>query len=233
MYRLHYELKLIGLRAVFTPIIVMTACGLLSILMNHAAERILSAGMEMLLPLSSGLTGAWIVSSDHALELQLTMPNSYRRTVLYRLIIIALPVCCVAVISSTIVFVSGLSFMPYPSSPFPMWLEYLTSQLIWLPSLLWYLAVGVGTALVFRSHAVNTALLTGNWLIQILFKDVFVLTPALFPIFLFPTTLFPQADFHNWLLNRFLVLVTATICFVVDWMLMLRPVRLLKEVGEG
>lgn len=229
MHRWRYELKLIGKRTIFTPIIVMTLCGLLSFLMQNAQQRILSAGMEMLLPLSLGLTVAWIVSSDHGLELQLTMPSSYNRTLLRRLVLTSIPACCVALISSTIIFVAGLSNMPHPSSSLSTGLKFLTSQLVWFPSLLWYLAAGVGTAIAFRSHAASTASLAGFWLIQVLFKNVFVLTPVLVTIFLFPTTLFPQVDFHQWLSNRFLVLATATILCIVDWILLLRPLRLLKD----
>src|SRR5258706_14864863 len=89
--RLRYELKLIGQRVILKPALLMLGFDLIAIFLHTRAvdpSRTLSASLEMIIPLAAGIVVATITSQDNAIELQLTMPKKYDRTVLRRLTII-------------------------------------------------------------------------------------------------------------------------------------------------
>jgi hypothetical protein len=239
--RFRYELQLMGKRVILTPIVVMVCFALFAELLRYLhviPARFLSAGLEMILPLMAGVVVATITSQDPAIELQLTLPKKYHLTAMGRLTIITVWAACVALLSSSIITLLNLGYVPQPSHAWIAPLQFLTGQLTWVGPLLWFVAVGLCLAILTRSRAASAALLSGVWIVETLFKNFFAGTDWLRPVFLFPTTLLgltgpiPQNLFDSWLTNRIEVIGTALVLLPIGWLLLRNPEGLLKGSSE-
>lgn len=239
--RFWYELKLMGKKVTLTPILVMVGFTALAILLHYLKtdpSRTLSAALEMILPLLAGVVISAVTSQDQAIELQLTVPRKYHLTVMRRLAIILGWTAIVTLISSVIIVLLNLGFIPQDTPAWTNPLPFLVGQLTWIATLLWYVAAGLVLGLLTRSRAASAALLCGIWIVEIIFKDLFAASAWLKPVFLFPTTLYalagplPQAVFNTWLDNRFEVLATGLVLLPIGWLLLRSPERLLKGASE-
>jgi hypothetical protein len=239
--RLLYELKLMGKRVVLTPILVMFGIALIALFLEQRAvdpSRILSASLEIIIPLATGIVVATITSQDNAIELQLTVPKKYDRTVFRRLIIIFVWTACIALLSGIIFYALNLKFIPLLSPSEPAILQLLTQVLAWLAPTLWLIGTGVCLALLLRSRPASSALLGGIWIFEIVFKDYIAATSWLHPVFLFPTTLIPLAGiipqnyFNMWLTTRLELIGTALAFLFIGWLLLHDPESLLKTSSE-
>ncbi len=232
--RLQYEIKLMGKRVILTPILVMVGFTLFALLLHYLKvfpARFLSAGLEMILPLAAGVIVATITSQDPAIELQLTVPKKYHRTAMGRLILIALWSAIVALLASSLITAIKLAFVPTQLLSWSAPTQFLTNQLTWFSPLLWFVGMGLCLGLLTRSRNASGALLSGIWLVEIVFKDFFASTNWLQPLFLFPTTLKPALDF--WLANRLEVLIMALLLLPIGWLLLRsNPEGLLKGSSE-
>ena len=231
--RLRYEIILMGRRVILTPILVMVGFTLFALLLHYLKvipARFLSAGLEMMLPLAAGVIVATITSQDLALELQLTMPKKYYRTAMARLALIALWSMLVALLSSAIISVIKLAFVPTQLLRWTDPLQFIANQLTWFSPLLWFVGMGLCLAMLTRSRTASGAILSGIWLVEIVFKDFFAGTNWLQPVYLFTTTLTPTANF--WLANRIEVLLMALILLPIGWYLLRNPEGLLKGSSE-
>ena len=116
--RIWYELRILGRWMVLIPpLIILTFVllgGILTILRvgQLRISQVLTASLEMILPLAAGLLTATIVSYDPAIELQMTMPKTYRITAFIRLSLIITWISCLALFFS--VFVYHLRFWRVP-----------------------------------------------------------------------------------------------------------------------
>jgi hypothetical protein len=119
----------------------------------------LSACLEIILPLATGILVATITSQDNAIELQLTMPKKYALTALGRLSMIVSWTICIAVFFSFSIFALKLAYVPQPSLASPLPLQFLIGQLTWLAPLFWFAAVGLCLVLLLRSQSACSALL--------------------------------------------------------------------------
>jgi hypothetical protein len=222
-----------GKRVILTPILVMIGFALFAGLLHYLKvdpTRTLSASLEMILPLAAGVVVATIVSHDPAIELQLTLPRKYHRTAMVRLGLIVAWTACIALLSSAVLVVLNLAYVPFQLQSWSALLSFLTNQLTWLAPLLWFVGLGLCLAMLLRSRSASSAILSGIWVGEILFKDFFIDTDWLRPAFLFPTTLTPAIDF--WLTNRFEVLGTALVLLLLGWLLLRNPEGLLKGSSE-
>src|SRR5579864_462943 len=117
--RLRYELRIVGKWALLIPLLAMGCFALMAAILtimqvDHLRiAQVLTASLEMILPLVAGLLVATIVSHDTAIELQLTLPSSYRLTTLLRISLIAGWIACVALFAS--VFIYHLKFWRVPA----------------------------------------------------------------------------------------------------------------------
>lgn len=239
--RMRYELKLMGKRVTLTPLLVMLGFALIALFLHYRAvdpARTLSASLEIIIPLAAGIVVATITSQDNAIELQLTMPKKYDRTVLRRLVIIFGWTVCIALLSSIIIYALKLKYIPLSSPSESLILQFLTQVLTWLAPLLWLIDIGVCLALLLRSRSASSALLGGIWIFEIIFKDYIAVNSWLHPVFLFPTTLLPlvgsipQQYFDLWLTTRLELLGTAFILLLIGWLLLRNPEGLLKTASE-
>jgi hypothetical protein len=230
--RIWYELRIMGKWVILIPpLIILTFAFLGAILtimqVSHLRiSQILTASLEMVLPLTAGLLTATIVSYDTALELQMTMPETYRMTAFIRLSLIIAWTSCLALFSS--VFVYHLRFWRVPSQveTWKVLPQFLIGQLTWIAPLCWFVGLGFFLALLIRSRSASSALLGGIWMIEAIFYGYFAIIDWLKPLFLFPTTLAPGISF--WLSNRIELCITAMILLLLDWFMLRNTERLLQ-----
>lgn len=139
-------------------------------------SQVLTASLEMVLPLVAGILTATITSHDAAVALQLTMLKTYRVTAFVRLGMVIAWTSCIAVCSS--VFIYHLRFWRV-SSEVATWKvlpQFLIGQLTWIAPLLWFVALGFCLALLIRSRSASSALLGGIWIIEAIFYGYFALS---------------------------------------------------------
>ena len=78
--RLYYEIKLLGKRALLTPIILLLGFVALAFVLQARQvdpARTLLGGIEMMLPIAVGTTIGTVVAQDPALELHLTVAHRF------------------------------------------------------------------------------------------------------------------------------------------------------------
>jgi hypothetical protein len=235
--RFRYELRIMGKWVLLIPVLMIFAFVVLAVLLTlmHVAplriSQVLTASLEMMLPLAAGVVLATIISHDAAIELQLTLPKTYRVTAVGRLVLITVWTGALALFAS--VFIYHLKFWRVPSqvASWTVLPQFLIGQLTWVAPLLWFVAIGLCLALLLRSRSASSALLGGIWTAEAIFYGFFSTTDWLKPVFLFPTTLDPGINF--WLVNRLALLGTALVCLVVGWFLLAHTERLLQgTAGE-
>jgi hypothetical protein len=235
--RFWYELRIMGKWVLLIPPLIMLGFAFVAVLstimhVDHLRiSQVLTASLEMVLPLAAGLVVATIISHDAAIELQLTMPEMYRVTALSRLSLIIAWTGCIALLSS--VFIYHLRFwrVPLQVDAWKVLPQFLIGQLMWIAPLIWFVAVGLCLALLIRSRSASSAILGGIWTIEAIFYGYFAATDWLKPAFLFPTTLAPAINF--WLLNRFELLGTALAFLLISWFLLRNTEQLLQgTTGE-
>ena len=234
--RLWYELRILGRWVMLIPLLIILTFVFLGWILttmqvDHLRiSQVLTASLEMMLPLAAGLLITTIVSYDTAIELQMTLPNTYRITAFIRLGLIIAWTSCLALFFS--VFVYHLRFWRVPSQveTWNVLQQFLAGQLTWIAPLLWFASTGFTLALLIRSRSASSALLGGIWMIEAIFYGYFVFIDWLKPLFLFPTTLAPGISF--WLSNRIELLITAWILLLLDWFMLRNTERLLQGTAS-
>lgn len=235
--RFWYELRIMGRWVILIPFLIMLSFASLAVLLtimqvgHLRISQVLTASLEMVLPLAAGLLITTIISHDSAIELQLTMPKTYRVTAFVRLSLIIVWTGCIALLCS--VFIYHLRFWRVPSQveTWKVQTQFLIGQLTWLAPLLWFVSVGFCLALLIQSRTASSALLGGIWTVEAIFYGLFAINVWLKSVFLFPTTLAPDINF--WLSNRFELLVTAMVLLVIGWFMLRNTEQLLQgTAGE-
>jgi hypothetical protein len=196
--RFWYELRIMGRWVILIPFLIMLSFACLAALLtvmqvgHLRISQVLTASLEMVLPLVAGLFITTIISHDSAIELQLTLPKTYRVTAFVRLSLIIVWTDCIALLSS--VFMYHLRFwrIPLLVETWKVLPQFLTGQLTWLAPLLWFVSIGFCLALLTRSRSASSALLGGIWIVEAIFYGYFAINVWLKPVFLFPTTLAPN-----------------------------------------
>ena len=234
--RLRYEVRLLGKLSLSVPCLIILVGALLAGLLRLGqtkATSLFNACLEMFLPLAAGIFVATICGHDPAMELQLTLPTFYRRTVLYRLIIIGVWTACVAMIASTSLQWVGLAKMLPLEPSWPQVVKFGARQLLWVAPLLWFLAIGLFLAQLLRSRAASTALLGGIWVAENIMYGLLIGTSWLHPVFLFATTLTPASTLSTfWLTNRVELIGTAVVFLLIGW-LQLRQTEAFLQNTQG
>lgn len=236
--RLKYELRLLGIGAFLLPLGVIAVYTGFSLIVRSSTlgsgdgitqadfqmARGLLALMENGLPLAAGLIAVAAVNQDVAVELQLSLPAPYRRTIGQRLAVVALWALLLTMLVFTLVLVTHLWIVPVGQ---PL------SLLTWLTPLLWYIAAGALFTLLLRSRVASSTALGMIWVAQFLFKPVFEEYGILQRLYLFITEqLIPDVWpasyplwYTTWLQNRLTLLALA--------LLMLGAVALLLRCNES
>lgn len=235
--RLRYELRILGKWVFLTPILMMGCLAFMAELLTimHVEtlriSQVLTASLEMLLPVAAGLVVATIISHDNALELQLTMLKKYRITAFTRVGLIVSWTASIALFASACIYHLKFWRVPRQLNSLQVLPQFFTGQLTWIAPLCWFVAVGICLALLMRSRTASSALLGGIWMVEAIFYGYFAFTEWLKPVFLFPTTLMPSIDF--WLANRLELLGTALVLLLLGWFLLHNTEALIQgSAGE-
>ncbi|HLX56219.1 MAG TPA: hypothetical protein VKR83_04275 [Ktedonobacteraceae bacterium] len=235
MDRFRYELRLLGWRVTLTPVLVALGLSIFALILqvvDTEIKRFFTASLEIILPLVVGLLVTTVTTDDPAVELLLTMPRTYASTIMRRLFITLLWAALITLLFSSVLALFNLWFLPRQISTWAKPSQLLAGQLIWLPTLLWFSAVGFVIAQVTRSRATSIMLLSSIWIFSMF---VFGL-PLLFPdwlkqsLYLFTSTLSPQVDY--WFTNREIILLTALLLIPLGWLLLRSTEGLLKTASE-
>lgn len=232
--RLCYELRLLGKSVWLTPLLVVAGLALLLTIVNRGVTattmaRSMGASLEILLPMAAGIVVATIATHDRAIELQLTMPRRYHRTANARLLFIILWSAAVALLTSALLLVLGHWRLPTQIASWSQPWQFLAWQLTWLSSMLWLVAFGLVLSLLVRSRSASGALIGVFSFFQIMFHGAFDTTDFLHPVYLFPLTFAPGADY--WLANRFELFGMAVVLLALAWFLLRRPELLLSHAS--
>ena len=232
-----YELRIMGKWVILIPPLIILTFALLGEILTIMQvsylriSQVLTASLEMVLPLAAGLLTTTIVSYDAAIELQMTMPKTYRITAFVRLSLIIAWTSCLALFSSVLVYHLRFWRVPSQVETWKVLPQFLIGQLTWIAPLFWFVGVGFSLALLIRSRSASSALLGGIWMIEAILYGYFAIINWLKPLFLFPTTLAPGISF--WLSNRIELLITALILLLLDWLMLQNSEKLLQgTAGE-
>lgn len=232
--RLRYEMRLLGKPVLLTPVLVVIGFALLLAIVNRdvtIVARSMSGSLEVLLPVAAGVIVATIVTYDRAIEVQLTMPRRYHRTASLRFLLILLWSAIVSLLTSLLLYLFNYRRLPAQIVHWSQPWQFLAWQLTWLSSTLWLVAFGLVLSLLIRSRSASGALLCVFAVAELLFHSTMDREAVYHPIYLFPLTFSPDASY--WLLNRFELLGTAAVLFVLAWGLLRLPERLLSHApGE-
>lgn len=222
--RLRYELRLLGVGAFLLPLAVVAVYTGFALIVRFSTlghgdgvtaadfqmARGLLALMENGLPLAAGLIAAASVNLDVAVELHLSLPAPYRRTIGRRLAVVALWALLLTALISTLTLATHHWIVPVGE---PL------SQLTWLTPLLWYIAAGALLTLLLRSRTASSTALGMIWIAQFLFKPAFQEYGMLQRLYLFITEqlvpdIWPAKYplwYTTWLQNRLILLALAFI----------------------
>ena len=235
--RIWYELRIMGKWVILIPPLIILTFALLGEILtimqvSHLRiSQVLTASLEMVLPLAAGLLTTTIVSYDAAIELQMTMPKTYRMMALVRLSLIIACTSCIVLFSSMFIFHLRFWRVPSQVETWKVLPQFLIGQLTWIAPLFWFVGVGFSLALLIRSRSASSGLLGGIWMIEAIFYGYFAIIDWLKPLSLFPTTLAPGISF--WLSNRIELLITALILLLLDWLMLQNSEKLLQgTAGE-
>jgi hypothetical protein len=234
--RLRYELRLLGRPVFLTPVLVVAGLALLLAIANRGITpvtmaRAMGGSLEILLPMAAGIVVATIATHDRAMELQLTMPRKYHRTASGRFLFILGWSALVSVLTSAFLLMLHQWRLPEQIAGWSQPWQFLAWQLTWLSSTFWLVAAGLLLSLLIRSRSASGALLGVFGFAQIVFHGAFDEAAYLHPIYLFPLTFTPGADY--WLANRLELLGTAVVLLILAWLLLRQPETLLSHApGE-
>ena len=181
-------------------------------------HRLLSALPEVGLSLSAGLCAATAVLADPGVELQLSLPTRFTRTIARRLGVVLAIHGGLAALVTALLQTAGWWTPPLGISG---------AQLAWLAPTAWLMGLGAVVGLLSGARSAAAGVLGVWWLMQNLFVGLFV--PRLWarPLLLFVTAHLPGVDF--WLANRGWLLAQAAVLLALTVPLLRRPEALLAR----
>ena len=185
---------------------------------GHPAGPFAASLVEGVLPLGAAIAVARLIGTDPALELQLSYPASYRRTLLRRAALVAGWSGAFAAISGVAVQLAGL------------WTPGLArAELAWLAPTAALTAIAVAAAALTADGRAGAAVAALVWVTQEGLARSFAGHPALHPFYLFATSRPGPAPADYWP-NRLSLLLVAAVAAVAGWLLLGHPARLLAGV---
>jgi hypothetical protein len=173
---------------------------LVAIAAGRDAERFLTFGLEVAIPLATGLAATGALAGDRCLELQATGLGALPRLAAVRLAGLLAGTALSAAALQALAAARGVDPLPRDT--------VLASQAVWLVPALFLLALGFGLSLALHGATVAATLLGSLWAAQVLFaKLILALGDAAARLFLFPTSWAPEAGW--WAESRALVALLA------------------------
>ncbi|WP_152990441.1 hypothetical protein [Sphaerimonospora mesophila] len=225
-----HELRRTGPAALAGPPALVLLMALLSMFGAWLGSResttafMLAGALEMAMPLITGMAAASSLGRDHAVELQLTLPVSYRSTVLRRLAVMAGWTGLCAAAGSAVLTLGGWWAL-VPGAP-----NGLAVQLVWLAPALWLAALGLLASAAFGSAVAATTTVAFVWITEQVATETLQSVPASRLFYLFATMRGTVPG--DWTANRVVLLCTAVPLIAAAWPLLGRPERILGGEKE-
>lgn len=218
-----YEVRRAGWAALAGPPVATALIVLLAVANTGAAEattaRTLLSALEMGVPLAAGTATASLLGRDPVVELQLSLPTPYRRTLLRRLTVTLGWAASVAVLVAGVLVATGW-WSRWPANH-----GTVLGQLTWLAPTGYLGALGFLAAVVLRSAAAAGGLVATVWIFEQIFADVAQEQRWSRLLYPFATTRGTVAA--DWAENRITLLIAATVFGALGWLLLGRTERLL------
>ncbi len=236
MARLRYELRTLGIGLLGLPLLVVAVFVGVSLLAvfdttrsggsSATAHADLARGLLFLvefgLPPVAGFAASYLVATDPAKELHLSLPIPYRVTMEHRLALFTLWTTLVCAATTAVIVATGYWIAPQPA---PL------NQLTWLAPLLWFIGSGALLALLLGSWVASSAFLGMLWLGVLFFRWLFLQHRSLRTVYLFltlETVKDGQApDASYWVANRLTLIAMAFVFFALVALLLRRNEALL------
>jgi len=236
MRRLHYELRALGFGTfALLPLVVATFLGVALIVaydtsqtggtsnrVHHDVALGLLFLIEFGLPPVAGFIASYLIASNPAKELHLSLPAPYAGVMRGRLMLFTLWAALVAGGVTAVVDGAGYWIAPQ-SAP----LDHLT----WLAPLLWFVATGALLALLLGSWVASTAVLGMLWVGLPFLRWYFLQDAVLQKLYLFLTlSTIPGAeapDAPYWVANRLLLIGIGVVFLALVAMLLRRSEAIL------
>ena len=207
---------------VIAPLLACSGAAVIAALRvtRHPAGPFAASLVEGVLPLGTAIAVARLLGTDPALELQLSYPAAYRRTLLRRAALVAGWSAAFAAVTAAAVQEAGL------------WSPGLVrAELAWFTVTAVLTAIAVAAGAVAADGRVGAAVAALVWVIQEGLARSFAGHPALRPFYLFATSR-PGPDPAGFWVNRGALLLIAAAAALAGWLLLGRPVRLLRRISE-
>jgi hypothetical protein len=226
-----HEVRRTGWAALLAPL--LTAGTLVVVAVDGAARLdqpsantalALQSLLEVWLPLAAGVGAASLVGRDPAVELQLTLPTTYRTTILRRLVVTTGWVALIALTAAVVMVVSGW-WHRWPGVH-----PALAGQLTWLAPTLCLSGLALLVGSLSGSPALTTSVVAALWVFNHAAADLLQEHRWSRVLYLFATTRGTvEAD---WTTNRLTLLGAGAAMTASGWLLLRRPSRLLTKEAE-
>lgn len=220
--RARYELRILGPGSfLLPPAVAAIYLGFSCFAYNSALDsshstsyatfemgRGLLALLENGLPLLTGLLVAAATNDDAGLELHLSLPTSYRSTILRRAGQVGGYAFAVTLAVCAAVIAAGYWIVP---------LDQPLGLLVWFTPMVFYFSAGMLLTLLLRSRVASSTVLGMVWIASFLFKNEFLNSSALQRVYPFLTEeIIPSITRANtalwyaiWLENRIILIAIA------------------------
>ena len=187
---------------------------------RHPAGPFAASLVEAVLPLGTAVAVARLLGTDPALELQLSYPAAYRRTLLRRAALVAAWSGAWAAVTAAAVLEAGL------------WAPGLArAELAWFTVTAALAAIAVAAGAAAADGRIGAAAAALVWAVQEGLARSFAGHPVLRPVYLFATSR-PGPDPAGYWANRGVLLLIAAAAALAGWLLLGRPARLLHTIAE-
>ena len=207
---------------VIAPLLACSGAAVIAALRvsHHPAGPFAASLVEGVLPLGTAVAVARLLGTDPALELQLSYPAAYRRTLLRRAAVVAAWSGAFAAGTAAAVQEAGL------------WAPGLArAELAWFTVTAVLTAIAVAAGAAAADGRIGAAAAALVWVVQEGLARSFAGHPVLRPVYLFATSR-PGPDPAGYWANRGVLLLIAAAAALAGWVLLGRPVRLLRGVPE-
>lgn len=187
---------------------------------HHPAGPFAATLVEGVLPLGTAIAVARLLGTDPALELQLSYPAAYRRTLLRRAALVAAWSGAFAAVTAAAVQETGL------------WAPGLArAELAWFTATAALAGIAVAAGAAAADGRVGATAAALVWVVQESLARSFAGHRVLRPVYLFATSRHGPDPMGYWA-NRGVLLLIAAAAAMAGWLLLGRPVRLLRGAAE-
>jgi hypothetical protein len=191
---------------------------------SRSTALLLHSMLEMALPLAAGVAAASLVGRDLAIELHLTMPTTYRSTILRRLVVTAGWVAVIALTAAAAMVASGWWHRWPPAHP------ALAGQLTWLAPTLCLAGLGLLAGALSASPALATSVVVAVWFFDLAAGELLEEHRWSRLSYLFATTRGSVGE--DWTANRLTLAAAGVAMISAGWLALRRPSRLLTKEAE-